>query len=46
MGQTYNQLVEKNVKDNPVSTGVAGAAMTAMGVAVAGPAVLGARAIK
>ena len=33
------------MKDNPVSTGVAGAAMTAAGIAIAGPAVLGARVI-
>lgn len=44
-GQTYNQLVKQNVKDNPVSTGIAGVALVGTGVAVAGPAALVPRAI-
>ena len=44
-GQTYGQLVTKNIKDNPVSTGIAGVAMTATGAVVAGPAAVVARAL-
>jgi filamentous hemagglutinin len=39
-GRTYDQQVQKNVQDNPVSTGIAGAGITALGVLVAGPAAL------
>ncbi|MES2407738.1 MAG: hypothetical protein V4528_10515 [Pseudomonadota bacterium] len=44
-GQTYGQLLTSNIKDNPVSTGIAGVAMVATGAAVAGPAALVARAL-
>ncbi|WP_168224781.1 DUF637 domain-containing protein [Rhodoferax aquaticus] len=44
-GQTYNQLVTNNVKDNPVSTGVAGAGMIGYGVVIGGPATIGTRLI-
>ncbi|WP_178391896.1 MULTISPECIES: hypothetical protein [Burkholderiaceae] len=43
-GQTYNELVTNNVKNNPVSTAIAGAGMIALGGVVAGglPSALGA----
>ena len=42
-GQTYNQLVTKNVKDNPVSTGIAGVGMVGYGVVIGGPTTVGVR---
>jgi len=42
-GQTYNQLVTSNVKNNPVSTAIAGAGMIGLGIATAGgvPSLIG-----